>query len=105
MKALEIINRSIADDPAAFRAALINHAETSDSVAHITQNYSASLGNKARVSACLSAYDSVGRGDGAAIVALGSTMIISLNIACKLQGLGPAIRTAAAVDWEEGRAA
>lgn len=102
--AREIIARSILMHPSLFRESLIAQAELHDNYANLTTNVRAAQGAAASRAACLRAYDAIGMDDADAIVADCGTMVIALNVACKLQCLPPHIRTAAAVEWEAARA-
>lgn len=107
MTALEIIARSIADHPTLFRASLVSQAETHDDYATLTRDGRARQGAEAQRDACLRAYDAIGRDDlapserAAMICRRCGDMVISLNVAAKMQELSPAVRTAAAVNWQE----
>lgn len=105
--ALEIIARSIADHPTLFRASLVSQAETHDDYVTLRPNSPGARGAIASRDACLRAYDAIGRDDlapnerAAMICRRCGDMVISLNVAAKMQELSPAVRTAAAVDWQE----
>lgn len=98
--ARDIIARSIAAHPSLFREALIRQAEMHDDYAMLTTNIRAKQGARASWKACLAAYDAVDMGDVDAICSDCGTMVIALNVACKLQCIPPHIRTAAAVTWQ-----
>jgi hypothetical protein len=101
--ARDIITRSITCDSGAFRAALIEQAEAHDSWASFTNNDRGRQGAVASFKACLSAYDIIGRDDmstddkAAFITSDCGTMVIALNVACKLQALPAHVRTQAAI--------
>lgn len=97
----DIIKRSIVAHPSLFRKALISQAEQHDDYAKLSTNPRAVQGAKASFNACLRAYDAVGLEDVSAIMADCGTMVIALNVACKLQCIPTHVRTRAAVDWQE----
>lgn len=105
--ARDIIERSIVCHDETFRTALIQQAEVHDTSAMFTPSERARQGAMASFKACLSAYDIIGRDDMTPYekaLFIGSdcgTMVIALNIACKLQCLPPHIRTQAAIAWGE----
>ena len=74
-KAQAIIQHSIDSQPDTFRAALIAEA----------RSYHGRPGE----SACLSAYDAVQRNDITAIMGITARALVALNVAAKLQGIGP----------------
>lgn len=102
--ARQIIGRAMfaKENAAEFRAQLIKQAEMHDDYAKLTRDHGAYRGAIAQRSACLRAYDAVGRDDLDAILSDCGTMVVALNVAAKLQGLPAHVRTAAAVAWDEG---
>ncbi len=69
----------------------------------LTTNARAAQGANGSKLACLRAYDAVGEDDIEPIMADCSTMVVALNVACKLQCLPPHVRTAAAIKWDKGK--
>ena len=94
--ARDIIARSIETDRAGFRASLVTQAEMHDDYANVTSDRRAAQGAIASRNACLVAYDC----DIDDILSRCGPMVIALNVACKLQGISAAQRTAAAVEWQ-----
>lgn len=102
MNATQIIQRSINATPNEFRAALIAQAEMHDDYASsegISER--ARQGAIASRRACNRAAWGITQGDAATIVADCGTMVVALNVACKLQELAAHVRTAAAVAWQD----
>ena len=105
----DIIRRSIVAHPSLFREALINQAAIHDDYSQLTINARAAQGADASKLACLRAYDFVGCDNltdderAAEICKDCGTMVVALNVACKLQCLPAHIRTAAAVSWEDSK--
>ena len=101
--AKDIITRSVVCHPSAFRDALVAQANMHADYEELSRNPLAKRGAAAQKNACLRAYDWLGRDDlpegerAACIAGELNTMIIALNVACKLQCLPPHVRTAAAI--------
>lgn len=103
MTAKEIIARSILMHPTLYRESLIAQATIHDNYSRLTSNVLAMRSAESQRAACLRIYDSIAAEDVDSIVANCGTMIIALNVACKLQCIPPHVRTAAAVDWESAQ--
>lgn len=84
-----------------FRANLIKQAETHDDYAQLTRNDRAVQSAKAQRNACLAVYDDAHYGALNDICDDLSKCVIALNVACKMLGISPAVRTKAILDWEE----
>lgn len=106
--AADIIERSIIAHVGTFRDSLIKQAEMHDDYARLSTNTIGKRGAEASKRACLSAYDTAGDEDQSAreraesICKNTGTAVIALNVACKLQCLPPHVRTAAAIQLDEG---
>lgn len=107
-KAKDIIERSIEMHPTLFCEALNGQAMDHLKYANGTTTSVRSIqGAIASLKACERASDWVGRDDlpagerASCICAECGTMVVALNVACKLQLIPAHVRTAAAVDWEE----
>lgn len=103
MTAFDIISRSIIMHPSLFREALIKQATMHDDYSRVTNDKRAAQGATSSCNACLRAYDAVGASDVDSILTDCGTMVIALNVACKLQCIPPHVRTAAAVAWESSK--
>ena len=95
--AVDILARSAACHPSAFREALETRAKQDNSWASMRPN---GLARAAMISSAAATQRAIAALDAGNIAALAADMgagIIALNIACKLQCLPPHLRTAAAV--------
>lgn len=110
-QAQDIIAQAIDTRREAFRAALIQQAEMHDNFMLTTRNESAKRGAQTQFTACLAAYDWIGRDDllpsdkALAIVTDGfGTALVALNVACKLLDIPAHSRTNAAIEFGEAHA-
>lgn len=106
----EVIEHVINTDASAFRAALIQQANSHADFIEMTRNQRAREGGQAQLNACLAAYDLIGKidhplfgeltaADSAQLIANEfASAIVAFNIACKLAGVDYPQRTAMMVD-------
>lgn len=95
--AVDILARSAACHPSAFREALETRAKTDTAYANAHENGAGKAAILASAAATQRAIAALDAGNIAALAADMGAGIIALNIACKLQCLPPHLRTAAAV--------
>ncbi len=106
MSVIEILTQAINADANAFRTALIQQANDHADMFDVTQNQRAKQSAQVQLNACLFAYDQIGRidhpifgemtvSDAATLIANDrNASIVVFNVACKLLGISPAVRTA-----------
>lgn len=102
MTVQEIINACLLPHTVeAFRSELIKQAEMHDDYALTTRDAKAAASARHQRNACLSIYDDAAYGALGDICADLSKCVIALNVAAKMQGISPSMRTKAIVDWQE----
>lgn len=106
MTARDIINSAIVAGATQFEAALRDQSAQHETYFRsMTASVRGRQGAKASRDACRAAADNVRFGAVNDICDDLAQCVIALNVACKMQGIGPATRTAAIVDWDESQRA